>query len=346
MSAGASSSALPVVAILVTPDTTASVVYGMFDLFKSAGRDWGMVVDGQPGPPLLEPMLVGAQAGTVHAANGVTIEAQRAFADGLSPAVVCVPELLIAPTEPLDGRFEREVRWVRSCHAAGALVATACSGAVLLAEAGLLDGEDATTHWAFCDMLQHRYPRVRVRPQRALVAAGEGQRLVMAGGGSSWMDLALYLIARCVGIEAALQVAKLNLIDWHHGGQQPFARVARARQMEDAVIGRCQSWIADNYAHAAPVAAMIGHSGLAERSFQRRFKLATGMTPMAYVQTLRIEEAKHLLETTEAPVEVVAGEVGYDDAAFFGRLFRRSVSLTPAQYRRRFGGLRAALAEG
>ena len=148
-------------------------------------------------------------------------------------------------------------------------------------------------------MLQRRYPRVRLRPHRALVASGEGQRLVMAGGGSSWMDLALYLIARCVGIEAAMQVARLNLIDWHHVGQQPFARVASTRQVEDAVIGRCQTWIADHYAHPAPVAAMTEHSGLAERSFQRRFKLATGMTPMEYVQTLRIEEAKHLLETTE-----------------------------------------------
>ena len=91
---------------------------------------------------------------------------------------------------------------------------------------------------------------------------------------------------------------------------------------------------------------MTEQSGLAERSFQRRFKLATGMTPIEYVQTLRIEEAKHLLETTEAPVEAVAGEVGYDDAAFFSRMFRRAVSLSPAQYRRRFGGLRAALASG
>jgi transcriptional regulator GlxA family with amidase domain len=139
-------------------------------------------------------------------------------------------------------------------------------------------------------------------------------------------------------------VARLNLIDWHHIGQQPFAHVASARQVDDAVIGRCQEWIADHYAHAAPVAGMTAYSGLAERSFQRRFKLATGLTPMAYVQTLRIEEAKHLLETTESPVEAVAEEVGYDDAAFFTRLFRRSVNLTPAHYRRRFGGLRAVLA--
>ena len=137
---------------------------------------------------------------------------------------------------------------MRRCHAAGALVATACSGAMLLGEAGLLDDEDATTHWAFCDMLQRRYPRARVRPQRALVASGEGQRLVMAGGGSSWMDLALYLIARWSASRPRCRWRKLNLIDWHHVGQQPFARVARTRQVEDAVIGRCQTWIADHYA--------------------------------------------------------------------------------------------------
>lgn len=141
-----------------------------------------------------------------------------------------------------------------------------------------------------------------------------------------------------------MQVARVNLIDWHQVGQQPYARLAHTRQMDDAAIGRCQRWIAEHYAEPAPVAGMAQHSGLAGRSFERRFKRATGLAPLAYVHTLRIEEAKHLLETGSAPVEEVAQEVGYDDAAFFGRLFRRSVNLTPAQYRRRFGGLRSALA--
>ncbi|SDC83766.1 Helix-turn-helix domain-containing protein [Variovorax sp. CF079] len=126
----------------------------------------------------------------------------------------------------------------------------------------------------------------------------------------------------------------------------PFARVARSTQVEDALIGRCQAWIADHYADPAPVAAMVQQSGLPQRSFQRRFKLATGMAPLEYVHTMRIEVAKHLLETSELPVAAVAAvaeEVGYDDAAFFGRLFRRQVNLTPPQYLRRFGGLRAVL---
>jgi transcriptional regulator GlxA family with amidase domain len=319
------------------------VVYGMFDLFKCVGRDWPMVVDGCAGPALLDPVIVGERSGPIVAGNGVPIHVHRSLADCARPSVVCVPELMLAPDAQLDGRFEQEVAWVRACHGAGALVGTACSGAILLAEAGLLDGEDATTHWAFCELLQKRHPSVRVRPQRALVASGQGQRLVMAGGGSSWMDLGLYLIGRLVGIDEALHVAKLNLIDWHHVGQQPFARLARSGQVDDALVGRCQAWAADNYGQAAPVAAMVQLSGLPERSLQRRFKLATGMTPLEYVHTLRLEESKHLLETTAQPVEAVAAQVGYDDAAFFARLFRRKVNLSPAQYRRRFGGLRSVL---
>jgi transcriptional regulator GlxA family with amidase domain len=217
---------------------------------------------------------------------------------------------------------------------------------MLLAEAGLLDGQDATTHWAWCDALRERHPSVKVREQRALVVTGEGQRLVMAGGGTTWLDLAIYLIARSVGVEAAMQVARINLIDWHAAGQQPYARLARSRQVEDAVIARCQAWIAEHYPEPNPVSAMVRLSGLAERSFKRRFQQATGMPPLEYVHALRIEEAKQMLEAGEEPVEAVAHEVGYEDAAFFSRLFRRKVNLGPAQYRKRFGALRRSLETG
>jgi len=143
-----------------------------------------------------------------------------------------------------------------------------------------------------------------------------------------------------------MQVARINLIDWHAVGQQPFARLARSRQVEDAVIGRCQAWIADHYQAPAPVAAMARLSGLPERSFKRRFRQATGMPPLEYVHTLRIEEAKQMLESGEAPVEEVAAEVGYEDPGFFSRLFRRKVGLSPSQYRRRFGALRRSLQPG
>lgn len=333
-------------AILTLPEVGAATVFGMYDLFMSAGRDWDLVVEGRPGKQLIAPKLVAMSREPFAAGNGVMIHPDATLDDGNVPDVVCVPELLVPPGEPLDGRFGAQVEYLRRCHAGGALLATACSGALLLAEAGLLDGEDATTHWAYCDVMEKRYPRVRVHVQRALVITGEGQRLVMAGGGTTWLDLALYLIARLAGTEAAMQVARLNLIDWHATGQQPFARLARSRQTEDAVIARCQSWIAINYACASPVAQMQRLSGLAERSFTRRFSQATGMAPLEYVHTLRLEEAKQMLEASEQPVEAIANEVGYEDAAFFSRLFRRKVGLTPVQYRRRFGRLRRSLTSG
>src|SRR5690606_35487974 len=120
--------------------------------------------------------------------------------------------------------------------------------------------------------------------------------------------------------------------------------LARSRQSADSVIGRCQEWIASNYRARAPVGAMVELSGLPERSFKRRFQQATGLSPLQYVHTLRIEEAKQMLESGDAPVERIAVEVGYEDAGFFSRLFQRNVGLTPAQYRRRFGALRRALA--
>lgn len=257
--------------------------------------------------------------------------------------IICVPEVNLPPAGPLAARYRDEIAWLGERYREGTLLAAACSGAMPFAEAGLLDGRDATTHWAWCDVLRDRFPRVRIHEQRALVVTGEGQRLVMAGGGTSWLDLALYLIARSVGVEAAMQVARINLIDWHEIGQQPFARLARTRQVEDAVIARCQIWIAGHYQEPNPVRNLVHQSGLTERTFKRRFQQATGMSPLEYVHALRLEEAKQMLEASELPIEAIANEIGYEDAGYFNRLFRRKVNLTPAQYRRRFGHLRKAL---
>jgi transcriptional regulator GlxA family with amidase domain len=330
-------------AILAFPEATASVIYGMSDLFHSAGRDWGVIVSGTPGPALIVPRIVAADAGPFGIANDVTIVPDALLSEMPDPDLICVPEIFVAPSARLTGRFDREIEWLRGCYERGSIVAAACSGALLLAEAGLLDGEVATTHWAYCDVLAKRFPTISVQRQRSLVAAGEGQRLIMAGGGSSWLDLGLFLIARVAGVDAAMQLARLYLIDWHHSGQQPFARLSAGRQTEDAVIAKCQVWAATHYDEPAPVAEMARLSGLSERSLVRRFQKATGMTPIHYIQTIRIEEAKQMLEATQDPVEAIAQDLGYEDASFFVRLFKREVKLTPSQYRRKFGRLREVL---
>jgi transcriptional regulator GlxA family with amidase domain len=332
-----------IVAVLAVPESTASTLYGMFEVLESAGRDWSYLVEGRPGESKIRPLIVSADGRPFRTANGLFVAPTCSFEQCPAPDVVAIPDLLVMPEESLEGRYTAEVSWLQQQDAAEATFATACTGALVLAEAGLLDGKDCTTHWGYCDAMAARYPRLRVHPNRALVISGEGQRFIMAGGGTSWHDLALFLIARFVGTEEAMRVARLHLLDWHHVGQQPFASLTRGKQSADAVIAQCQEWIARHYDQDSPVAAMARLSGLAERSFKRRFAQATGMAPLEYVHSLRLEETKHLLETSDLPIDAVANEVGYEDAGFFGRMFRRKVGLTPAQYRKRFRALRHVL---
>ncbi|MCX4186907.1 GlxA family transcriptional regulator [Methylophaga sp. OBS4] len=331
------------IGLLIFPETTGAVVYGMYDLFLSTGHDWDVITQGTPGRSLIHTLLIAREAAPLNICNGVNITPHTAMADCPPLDVICVPEVNLPPGTPLADRYDKELQWLRDRYEQGTILAAACSGAMLFAEAGLLDGWDATTHWAWCDVMRERFPIVKVHEQRALVVTGEGQRLIMAGGGTSWLDLSLYLIARNVGVEAAMQVARINLIDWHHVGQQPFARLARTRQVDDAIIARCQTWIAEHYDEPSPVTNMIRLSGLAERTFKRRFQQATGMSPLEYVHAMRLEEAKQMLESGDTPIEAIANEVGYEDAGYFGRLFKRKVNLTPAQYRKRFGALRKSL---
>ncbi|EPC00995.1 hypothetical protein L861_10510 [Litchfieldella anticariensis FP35 = DSM 16096] len=331
------------IALLATREATASTLYGLYDLFSSAGRDWEIVMHGRPGRALLEPLIVSVDGQGYRAGNGAWIQPDAKLADCAALSAICIPDLMVAPDEPLSGHYDAEIEWLRARHAQGVLLAAACTGALIFAEAGLLDGRDATTHWAYCDTLAKRHPKVRVHAHRALVATGEGERILMAGGGTSWLDLALFLVARLVGTEEAMHLARLYLIDWHREGQRPYAALTTSRQVEDAVIAKAQVWAAQHYDTPTPVCTMMQLSGLTERSFKRRFKLATGMTPMEYVHTLRLEEAKQYLETTDEPVEAIAERVGYADASFFRRLFGRRVGLTPSQYRRRFRSMRLAM---
>ncbi len=331
------------VAILAVADVTASTLYGMFDLLSAPGRDFSFITTGVVGPARISPYIVARDLAGVAAANGIWIGAHHDFETAPMPAIVCIPDFFVNPGVSVAGQYPAEVRWIRRVFDGGAILASACSGALLLGEAGLLSNCDATIHWGYAKSLTNNYPGVKVNIRQSLVLGGDAQRVVMAGGGSNWQDLALYLIARYVGLEEAIEVARVYMLQWHDLGQMPFASLLSRRKSADAVIGKCQEWIADNYGVASPVAELVRFSGLPERTFMRRFREATGMTPLDYVQALRIEEAKQMLETSDLAIEAVAAGVGYEDPSFFGRLFRRKVGMTLAQYRLRFGALRRAL---
>ena len=325
-----------VVALLAVPDVSASTLYGFYDALCGAGRDWQML-HGQAASALpFRPLVVSRDGQPLEGANGVRIRPDAGFADCPPPDVVCVTDLMIPPTTPLGDRYDAEIAWLRERHAAGAMVASACSGALLVARTGLLDGLDATSHWAYCDALRREHPQTQWHAERGLVVAGDARRIVTAGSGVAWHQLVLFLIARFAGPQEAMQVARINLLDLQSTSATAYASLTHGAQTSDPLIARCQEWAALHYAAEAPVAQMVSLSGLPERTFKRRFTQCTGMSPLEYVHTLRLEEAKQMLESGDAPVEAIAGEVGYQDASFFSRLFRRKVALTPAQYRRRF----------
>ena len=181
----------------------------------------------------------------------------------------------------------------------------------------------ATTHWAYCDNMRRSYPRVIVHPARCLVASGDGQRIVTSGGGTSYLDLGLFLIARLFRQDEAVRLARIYLIDWHSVGQLPFSSLARSRQAVDRRVAAVQEWIAENYAHPAPVAAMVEHSTLPERSFKRRFTHSTGLTLLEYVHTwlwnrlnncLRRLTSRSTLSPTRLDTRTAAFSVGYSAA--------------------------------
>jgi transcriptional regulator GlxA family with amidase domain len=250
--------------------------------------------------------------------------------------IVIVPSVVLRPDGWRTGRYPRLVDWLRAMHERGAVICSACSGIFLLAETGLFDGKDATVHYGYARTFSATYPAVAIHPERTLVIAGRCEELVSSGASTTWHDLVLYLIARFAGATVAQEVARVFAMQWHHDGLTPYMIFEGRMDHGDAEIRSAQEWLRDHFSVASPVEEMIRRSKLAERTFKRRFAAATGLTPIAYVQRLRIEDAKRRLERTDASVDEISWRVGYEDSAFFRRLFKRTTGLAPGAYRKRF----------
>jgi transcriptional regulator GlxA family with amidase domain len=205
-----------------------------------------------------------------------------------------------------------------------------------LAETGLFDGRDATVHFGYARAFAATHPAVPIHPERVLMISGSREELVSSGASTSWHDLVLYLIARYAGSTAAQEVARMFALQWHQDGLAPYIVFEGRSDHGDADIQSVQQWLSTHFSVANPVEEMIKRSRLAARTFKRRFANATGLTPLTYVQRLRIEDAKRRLERTDASVDEIGWRVGYEDAAFFRRLFKRTTGLAPGAYRRRF----------
>ena len=328
--------------IVAVPETAGSALYGMIDVLASAGNLWQQLVGVEAGAKLIAPKIVSPLSHEFECGNGIPVKPELEISDQLAAEIVILPELWLAPDEDLKGRYPELMEWIRQCYRDGASIYSACSGAIMLAETGLLDGRKATSHWGYQNLFRVSYPKVKFEPEPNLCFADTSGRIVTAGGTSSWHDLAIHIISRHCSTGEALRIAKVYLLKWHSEGQLPFEALVRHVPHADAMVRKCENWLGEHFQEAEPVARVVDHAGAPERTLKRRFKAATGTTLMDYVQNLRIEEAKRLLETGTTPFDDIAAEVGYENPGFFRRLFKRRTGLTPSDYRRMFQSYGAA----
>lgn len=322
--------------VLALPETAGAALYGLVDVLTSAGLIWARMMRSESSLLPFNVRIVSTGARTFRCGNGVPVTPAVAIRDDPPADIIIIPQLWLGPDEHLHGRYADVTAWIRKRFEKGAFVYSVCSAALLLAETGLLDGRPATSHWGYQQLFERRYPQIHFRLGPSLCFAVPSGRLVTAGGSTAWHDLALHVISRHVNAAEALRIAKIYLIRMHEEGQLPYGSLVKPLPHADAVVRACEKWLARHYRESGPVAGVVRQARVAERTLKRRFKAATGSSLIDYVQGLRVEEAKRLLEFSRRSVEDISADVGYEDASYFRRLFNRSTGLTPQRYRRMF----------
>ncbi|WP_242125706.1 GlxA family transcriptional regulator [Sphingobium sp. Sx8-8] len=311
------------VGLILYPGCQLAMIHGMTDLLAIAGH-----FSREHGGPILR-----VSHWQLDDRGGFTRahDTHEALGDRGTPEIWLIPGRLSGP--PGIEESAPYARWLLDRHAQGATLASNCGGAFMLAATGLLNGRPATTHWLFAESFRARFPDVRLDCDRMVIDDGD---IITAGGLMAWTDLGLRLVDRLLGPTVMLDTGKFLLVDPAGREQRHYARFVPRMTHGDEPILKAQHWLAGHETKAISVRDMAARIGMEERTFQRRFKAATAMTPIEYVQHLRVARARELLEFTRRPVDQIAWSVGYEDAAAFRKLFHRLIGLSPGDYRQRF----------
>lgn len=320
------------VSIIAIPEALSSSITGPMDVLSSSGLLLNALAGEAPNPGFTV-QLVAESKDTFNCFNGFTITPNKTLTEVDATDIVIVPSLAVSPMG-LMNKHKAIQQWLISMHKKGATIASICTGAFLLADAGLLDFKEATTHWAFSEPFKALYPKVYLAPEKSIII---NDRIISVGAGSAWHDLVFKLIDDTMGHKTAVESAKMFLLQNHQDGQQPFDIFLERKTHQDALILKAQKWLADHLAQDDLINRAAEEVQLNLRTFKHRFKQATDLSPLHYIQKLRIERAKEALELTKTPVEEISRAIGYQDASFFRRVFKREVQLTPIEYRKKFG---------
>ncbi len=321
-----SPSAPRVVEVLAYPAVQLLDVTGPAQVFASA-NDAVVAAGGTP-PYVVKVVAQGGEGATASAGL-------RFAADPLPPWCEALDTLLVAGGTGAEAATENPVLidWVRHRATQARRIASVCTGAFLLAAAGLLEGRRAATHWEYCSRLAQRFPSVRVEPEPIFVRDGP---VWTSAGVTAGIDLALALVEEDLGRSIALAVARYLVVFLKRpGGQAQFSTTLALQTAEDQ-FGALHDWISTHLAEDLSLSVLAHQAGMSERSFSRHYAQATGQTPARAIERLRVEAARRLLSESRTPIKRIMQRCGFGSEETMRRSFLRLLAVTPQDYRSRF----------
>jgi transcriptional regulator GlxA family with amidase domain len=320
------------VTVVLLADGLPTTSIAPIEIFSYAGVLWNML-QGEEAKSLFSVRAASLDGHAPHSGLPVSVAPNAAIAD------IEHTDLIVIPSGGLDirqvcTRNAALIPWLRRWRERGAAIAGICTGVSLLAEAGLLEGKPATTHWAAARACREAYPNVRWQPERFIT---ESDGIYCSGGLYASIDLSIHLVDRFFGHEVAVQTSKSFLVETPRTWQAIYSAEPPPRPHGDERVAKAQRWLHERFRGAVALEALAAEVGMSPRSFARHFKSATGETPLEYLHRLRINAAKHLLEAERKTVQEVSLAVGYEDVGHFRGLFKRFTGIGPQAYRARFG---------
>lgn len=315
---------------LITEDCFTSGVVGLLDTFAIANL-WHQELTGSC-EQLFISELVSVDGRPVTSSGCIELKAHKSITETGNVEYIILPPVF--PSSKLGQHLTKKVKvWLLENNRAGVPIAAVCTGSFLLAETGLLDDRVATTNWQFFRRFQQLFPKVKLRPEMILT---EEDGIVCTGAATAYLNLGLSLIRRYGSEDLAEVCAKVLLIDPNRTSQAPYFFEHHRKKHEDRAITKAQLFMGKNYAVIRTIGEIACHAGLSSRHFKRRFKQATGYSPLTYLQKVRIELAKKKLESTLDSIDDITLQIGYENASTFRRLFKDRTSLSPREYRDKF----------
>lgn len=318
------------VTILALYNTTGTSVMGPMDVFFQAGKLWNHI-NGLKPTPYFDVEIASMDGKSVKCINNVMLQPHCSIGDVQKTDLIMVA--CIGGIEKTIKYGAPALEWLQYHYQQGADIASVCTGAFFLAATGLLDGKTATTHWGFVDLFQKMFPQINLKPERLITDEGD---LYCSGALYSGIDLSIYLVEKYCGHEVAVQCAKTLIHDMNRNSQAPYAAFQFQKKHKDEKIKNAQQWLESNFMEEFGIEKVAQKYGMSRRTFERRFKNATGDTPLLYLQRTKVETAKRLLETYSLSFDEICYRVGYENSNFFREVFRKHTGLLPTEYQKKF----------